>query len=148
MGDFIRSIVEIIEIFLNKVDKTFPIPLSQKQDLRSYAIKLAEKATLCYVEIDGTILSMAAGYTDNLKDNNAYIAIVATLCEEQGKGYAKKVINEFIDVCKRKEITAVNLYAVRDNVSAIEMYRRLGFVEWHLPDEPRPDDVHFIYYIN
>ena len=147
MGDFIRSIVEIIEIFLNKVDKTFPIPLSQKQDLHSYAIKLAEKATLCYVEIDNAILSMAAGYTDNLKDNNAYIAIVATLHEEQGKGYAKKVINEFIDVCRKKEIRAVHLYAVHDNVSAIEMYRRLGFVEWHLADEPRPDDMHFIYYI-
>lgn len=133
--------------FLKKVDCLFPIPLSEKQDLKILSEKLFEKGTIRVAMDDGKIISMVAGYTENMIDNRAYISVVATLEEYAGKGIAKKLIKEFIDVCKNKKIDAVHLYAVPSNVIAVNMYKNLGFVEWKLNDEPRKEDLHFIYYI-
>lgn len=40
--------LDMIEAFLLDVDMDFPIPLSDKVILNEYAVKLYEKATLCY----------------------------------------------------------------------------------------------------
>lgn len=139
--------IQKIEEFLISADKLFPIPLSQKQNLKAFAQKLAEKATICTACEDGKIVSMVAGYTDNVVDGLAYISIVASLPNTQGKGYASSLIKEFIRICKQKTIDAVHLYTTKTNDVAIKMYKKLGFVEWITPNEPRPEDLHLIYYI-
>ncbi len=137
-----------IEVFLNNVDRSFPTPISQKQDLHLYAKKLCYKATLCIKKNNQKeIVSLVAGYTENVSDNIAFISLVATLKSEQHKGLAKKLINEFISICKEKGLYAVNLYTDRSNFAAIKMYESIGFTEWKLDYEPRPNDLHFIYYI-
>lgn len=137
--------VEAVERFLQDVDTLFPVPLSQKQELSELAAKFAEKATICTVCEHGRITAMVAGYTDNVVNDMAYISVVATLPAAQGKGFASRLVREFVEIARQKPLTAVHLYAVRSNVPAIEMYRKIGFEEWFLPDEPRPDDVHLIY---
>lgn len=97
--------------FLQKVDQTFPIPLSQKQDLNCLAKKISEKATICVELENEEICSMVAGYTDNVINNIAYISIVATMLDAQGKGYASKLVKEFIEVAKEKQLQAVHLYS-------------------------------------
>ena len=139
--------VQNIEKFLFTVDTMFPVPLSQKQDLREFSKKLYDKATICYSSENGEICAMLAGYTDNVTDNIGYMSILATLPSARGKGYASALIKEFIDIASRKGIDAVHLYAVRDNTPAVRMYEKLGFEEWHIENEPRPDDLHLIYYI-
>jgi hypothetical protein len=42
--------VKQIERFLREVDRTFPIPLSQKQDLRELARKFHERASIASVK--------------------------------------------------------------------------------------------------
>lgn len=136
-----------IEDFLKEVDGTFPVPLSKKQNLKDFAKKLYEKATLT-VKCEGEkILSMAAGYTDNTPDNKGYLSIVATLNSSQGKGYAKKLVKEFIDICEKKGLDAVHLYAVKENIAAVSMYEKLGFSEYIADNETRPYDLHLIYRI-
>lgn len=139
--------VENIEVFLRKVDTTFPVPLSQKQNLHDFAIKLCQKATLCAESDEEKIVAMVAGYTENVIDNMAYISIVATVPEFQGRGLASKLIKDFISICEKKSIDAVHLYAVSENTAAIRMYEKLGFVLWNKHNEPRPNDAHLIYYI-
>lgn len=139
--------VEQLERFLRRVDGDFPVPLSHKQDLGEYACKLREKATLCAVLEEGEILSLAAGYTQNLAENKAYIAIVATLPEGRGRGLAPKLIREFLNICREKQICAVHLYAVPSNIPAMKMYKKMGFQKLALENEPRPEDAHLIYYL-
>ena len=131
--------------FLSTVDKLFPVPLSQKQNLQDFAIKLSEKANIHCIMQEDIIVSMVVGYTKNLTDNIAYISVVATLPEYQGKGYAKKLLSEFIEDCKSKAIKAVHLYTSVINTSAISMYKNFGFEEWVLSNESRPNDLHLIY---
>lgn len=139
--------VQEIESFLREVDYSFPVPLSQKQDLHSFACKLHEKATICAERADGIIQSMVAGYTDNLENGLAYVSIVATLKAYQGHGTATKLVCRFLDICRDKGFRAVHLYAVESNVTAIEMYRKIGFVRYEMENETRPEDAHLIYYI-
>lgn len=136
-----------IEAFLIKVDKSFPVPLSNKQNLKDFAIKLNEKATICIKEENGEILSMVAGYTESLENNIAYISVVATLENARGKGYAKALVKDFINICKKKRIKAVHLYTVATNLSAVKMYKSIGFGKFILENEPRKNDLHLIYYI-
>lgn len=136
--------VEQLRDFLVQVDHTFPIPLSQKQDLSDYARKLWEKATLCYELRGDRIISLVAGYTENVQNNIGYIAVVATLPEARGQHLASLLVQRFIRICREHRLSAVHLYTTPDNHAAKRLYRRLGFVNWELPDEPRPQDTHLI----
>lgn len=139
--------IDELEMFLHSVDYTFPIPLSKKQDLRLFAKKLVDKATLCAETENGEILSLVAGYTDHVINDIAYISVVATLPNARGKGYAQTLVKKFISIAKDKDLSAVHLYTVETNTAAVTMYRNLGFEDYILSDETRPDDLHLIYYI-
>lgn len=39
---------------------------------------------------------------------------------------------------------AIHLYADKENGAALNMYDKLGFVDWKINDEPRPEDKHLI----
>ena len=136
-----------IEIFLNKVDRLFPVYLSEKQNLCEFAYKLRNKATICAKLENGEIMSAVCGYTENVVNNAAYISIVATIPEAQGKGYASELVTQFIEIARNKGVDYVHLYAVPDNVGAMKLYKSLGFEEVILENEPRPHDAHLIYYI-
>ena len=133
--------------FLKKADQTFPTPLSDKHDLKSYAEKLYNQATLCYRLEEGEIVSLVAGYTENTTDKLSYIAIVATLPEVRGRHLASQLVSEFCEIAKQKNLAAVHLYTAADNETAKKMYYSLGFEEWHTPDEPRPQDCHLILFL-
>ena len=140
------AIQELYE-FLEKVDKLFPVPLSEKQNLKLLSEKFCTKGTLCTVIENKKLVSLVAGYTENIIDNMAYISVVATLPEYAGNGYAKKLVKKFIDKCRDNKIDAVHLYTVPSNVVAVNMYKSVGFEEWKAKDEQRKDDLHLIYYI-
>lgn len=131
-----------IEAFLRAVDDSFPVPLSQKQDLGEYARKLSQFATMCAVEKDGEIVAMAAGYTDR---DPAYLAILATLPQARGRGLGKTLVREFLEKSRQSGATYLHLYAVESNTPAMKLYESLGFTRWDMPNEPRKEDVHFIY---
>ena len=139
--------ISSIETFLRRVDRDFPIPLSQKQDLSAFAHKLSDLATICTVRNGSEILSMVAGYSENLTNGMAYVSIVATVPEARGHGFASKLMREFMDICVQKQLSALHLYAVSSNLPALSMYRQLGFELWDCPEESRPDDTHLIKYL-
>ena len=136
-----------IQVFLREVNADFPVPLSEKVDLDIYAEKLLQKATLCCEVENEAIVAMVAGYTDNISNGLAYIALVATLKSYRGKGLARKLVNEFLECCKQKSIKAVHLYTHHKNLAALRLYADLGFAEYVVLDEKRPCDVHLIYYL-
>lgn len=133
--------------FLKSVDKEFPVALSEKTDLKEYSKKLYRNATICFEVKNNRVVAMVAGYTENTVHNIAFVSIVAVLPSQRGKGLAKELLKEFICEADQKRLTAVHLYAVRENIRAMKLYQGLGFVEWFLENEYRKKDVHFIYYL-
>lgn len=139
---------EQIYEFLENVDCSFPVPISQKQNLYELAKKFEEKATICAEIRDKKICAMVAGYTDHVLNNLAYISVVATQEEYRGQGIANRLVKNFIKVAENKHLSGVHLYAATFNKIAINMYKKIGFIIYSIPDESRPEDIHLIYYIN
>ncbi|MBE5777390.1 MAG: GNAT family N-acetyltransferase [Clostridiales bacterium] len=132
--------------FLTEADRTFPVPLSEKQNLQTFADKLMELATLC-VRFDGdSIVSLIAGYTENVQNGMGYMSVAATLPVARGKGYAAALVQEFLQTARDKKLRGVHLYAVHENLPAMRMYAKLGFVPYVIENEPRPDDAHLVYW--
>lgn len=130
--------------YLENVDNLFPVPLSAKCNLEEFANKLLLKATLCPEIWDGEVVGLVAGYTDNLVNNMAYITTVAVDKKVQRHGIAYKLIDDFCKVCQKKKINKVHLYTDKSNIQAIQMYRKIGFTDFVLENEPRPDDLHLV----
>lgn len=129
--------------FILKVNNLFPVPLSEKTDLNNYAQKLISKGTLCYkINNQNEVISLVAGYTNDVDAKIAYISMVSTLPEYQGNGLAAELLKEFIDLCKEKQISFIHLYAVAENTRAVHMYEKLGFQSYVMKDETRPNDLH------
>lgn len=136
--------VKQIKKFLNTVDKDFPIPLSNRQNLDDLAQKFYEKATFCVKIKNGEIISAMIGYTDNLIEDFAYLSVVATLPTERGNGYATVLLKEFIGICRDKKVRAIHLYT---NKRAESLYRKQGFVDYVVVNETRPNDIHLVLYL-
>lgn len=137
--------------FLNSVDTTFPIPLSERQPLADYVNKLMRYGTLCAETRRDPqrlkIVSLCAGYTDNVTNNMGYISVVATLPSMYGKGLAKKCVTDFIEIAASKNLDAVHLHAVESNVAAVNMYRGLGFEKYNCDNETCPNKLHLILWL-
>ncbi len=135
--------------FLQVVDTHFPVPLSEKVDLAEYSRKLIERADLVAdISEKGDILALAAGYIRNAENGMAYIAIVATLSEVRGQGKAGHVVRQFMSKCREHHRKGVHLYAVASNIAAVRVYEKLGFETYQIENEPRPDDLHLVYWFN
>lgn len=132
--------------FLTVVNKDFPVALSEKVNLQEYAEKLSKKATVICIEQNDRIVSMVAGYTENNEGGLGYISVLATLPTQRGKGYAEKLLIEFIKQSATVGVTGIHLYAVESNDKAVKLYTKLGFKKYIIEDEKRPDDLHLIKY--
>lgn len=62
-------------------------------------------------------------------------------------GYGKVAVQGFIEKAKNAGMKAIHLYADKENKAALNMYGKLGFVDWIIPDERRPEDKHLIRWI-
>lgn len=133
--------------FIQSVDMLFSKPLSQRVDLLEYSQKLFNKATLCYILQEGKVIALTAGYTQQLLGSMAYISLVATLPENQGAGLACETVTQFIKTCRNMNLSAIHLYTTHDNEHAKHLYEKLGFRQWNIETEPRPEDLHMILYL-
>lgn len=57
-----------------------------------------------------------------------YIQEIAIFKEHQGKGYGRKLIDYFENVCKKKGITKISLHS-HNKSKAFKIYNKLGFKE-------------------
>ncbi len=75
---------------------------------------------------------VVAGYSITcVVKNTADIASIAVLPEHRGRHIASKLLTKTIAKVRRAGVGAVTLMVRRDNRSAIELYRRFGFVRTH-----------------
>ena len=130
--------------FLVKVERLFPVPLSEREPLTTLASKFEKYGTVSYVRENGKIIAICAGYTNDHEQRLGYISVVASLPEYANKGYGKIAVQDFIEKAKIAGMKAIHLYADKENNIALNMYVKLGFVDWIIPGELRPKDKHLI----
>ncbi len=137
-----------IRTFLEEVNFDFPVPISDKTSLDDLAEKFNRLGTVCCVCDEGRIIAMVAGYVENTTNGMGYISLVAVVKKARRLGLATKLVKEFLSEASKKPLNAVHVYTHKTNTAAIEMYKKIGFVLYEVEREPRPDDVHLIYYLS
>lgn len=116
--------------FLKKVERLFPVPLSEREQLIMLASKFEKYGTVSYVRENGKIIAICAGYTNDQVQRLGYISVVASLPEYTNKGYGKVAVQGFIEKAKNAGMKAIHLYADKENKIALICMERLGFVDW------------------
>lgn len=99
---------------------------------------------ISYVREQDRIVAMCAGYANDLQARRGYISVVAVLPEYSNKGYGKVAVQGFLEKAKSAGMLTVHLYADSKNSAALHMYEKLGFSDWNVVEEPRPNDKHLI----
>lgn len=133
--------------FLKRVEKLFPIPLSEKEQLTVLASKFQKYGTVSCVREGGKIIALCAGYINDQEERLGYISVVASLPEYTNKGYGQIAVQGFIDKAHDAGMKAIHLYADKENQSALNMYAKLGFIDWIVQNEPRPENKHLIKWL-
>ena len=137
--------------FLVDMDNAFTEPLSislRKQGitLENYAHKLATCATIIYEEDDkGDLKGIVAGYTNNLpEDRSSYITQVVTRAIYRGQGVCTRLLKEYQDFCRQKNIYSIWLTTHVLNAKAKNAYEKAGFIR---KKSDNNEQIKYVYYI-
>lgn len=113
---------------LEQVDGEFSPPLSQRLSLASYADKIIANAVIFPLIEAGRMTAFVAMYCNDPDGKTAYITMVATEPAGRGKGLASGLVGLAIHHARRRGFQQVALEVYRSNLSALNLYRKLGFV--------------------
>ncbi len=125
-----------------KIDRTFPIPLSEKTNLLLLAKKYMENGYLYLAMDDNLPVGMLGFYANDQETHKAYFSVLGVLESYRGQGIAKRILLYSLEFCKNKRMTSCFLYTHKTNAAAIAMYKKLGFVAEEDPN--RPHDIKFV----
>lgn len=123
-----RDKIDALIMFINKIDKDFPIPVSEKVDIIEYVRKLSENGTIYIAEHEMEIIGLCAGYMNDLQNNKAYISILGVDSSFRKKGIAKELVNHFIDKAYNSNMKKLFLETHKENISALNFYKKNGFI--------------------
>lgn len=115
---------DIIE-FLKKIDSLFKIPLSQKINLEEYSKKIISNADIFLAFDSESIVGIVVGYNNDKELKISNMSILVVLNEYQGKGIARKLVNNFLNLAKNKKMEKVKLSTV--DARALKLYESLNF---------------------
>lgn len=114
--------------FLHQVDFDFPIALSQKIDLESWAVKVLEIGLVVAAWQDGRIVGVAAGYANDTVWRKAFLSVLAVAQDARGAGVGGDLVVEFERECSRRGMRCVSLTTHSSNLAAKSLYCRLRYV--------------------
>ena len=113
--------------FLKQIDGTLPVPLSERVNLRNYAEKVLQFGQCITIEESGNIVAAVLFYCNDFQTKKAYITLLGTLPEYEGKGYATKLLKAAEEVAGRNGMRIMNLETERTNQKAISLYCKCGY---------------------
>ena len=111
--------------FLKKIDSLFKIPLSQKINLNEYSKKLIRYADVFLAFDNESIVGIFAGYNNDKVFKISNISVLGVLNEYQGKGIARKLINNFLKLAEEKKMKKVKVSTI--DMRALNLYKSLNF---------------------
>ena len=111
--------------YLNETDADFGVPLSQKIDFASFAEKILSKGHVYMVSEDNTYCAMICFYCNDIIEKKAYLPILSTKACARGKGYARLLIMQMINICSLYKMKHILCDSI--NPIAISIYKSFGF---------------------
>ena len=134
---------EIIVLdFINSVDKSFPVPLSERTDICVFAKKILKSAIILQAVINDEIVGLSSFYANDLVNMKAYLTFIAVKESYINMGIASKIINEMLTILREMNMFSVEVTTGSDNKAARHLYEKCSFKL----AEDRQERVQYIYY--
>ena len=127
------SEAEIAE-HLQSCDADFMPPLRVRVEIREYAQKIASKSTRFEAWSGGALVGLVATYCNDQETRIAHITSVSVLKGWTGKGIAARLLGQCIAHAKAVGMQQISLEVAGDNMPAIKLYEKNGFVAAKLND--------------
>lgn len=118
---------EVILQHLRECSDNFVPPLAKELDIYAYSEKIAEFAVLFEAWNDFRLVGLVAAYLNEDPPNSGFITNVSTLTSFSGRGIAKKLIENCLDVAAERGFSWIGLEVRSSNAAAIGLYQKLGF---------------------
>ena len=111
--------------FLSEIDEDFSPHLSTKVELHQYVVKIQRYAELV-IDEDRILRGLVVLYCNDTINYKAYISLVGVRKCFRGKGIARKMMTEAIQIAKDKKMKIIGIHS--NNKVALKLYKTLGFV--------------------
>ncbi len=127
---------------LGRLDRFFPIPLSEKTDLQTLTDKLFNKGKVL-LALDGeTPVGLIGFYANDAQTRQAYVSVVGVSEAYRGRGIARELLCRAMAYSREVGMAECRLYTHRSNTAAIRLYEGLSFEGQE--DAARPADILFV----
>ena len=121
------SVAEIKE-HLSRFDAKFVPPLSDRVDIYDYAKNITEMAMRFEAWSGDTLVGLLAAYCNDEQNHVAYVTSISVLKASTRKGVGTRLLKQCIVEAKVSGMQQINLEVASDNVLAIKLYEKCGFV--------------------
>ena len=109
-------------------DADFVPTLSERVKILNYAQKIASKATRFEAWVNDTLVGLVVAYCNDQETRVGYITSVSVMKMWTGKGIAARLIDQCVAHAKAAGMRQIGLEVAADNMPAIELYKKSGFM--------------------
>ena len=113
---------------LFQCDADFVPPLNTRVDINDYANKIVRKAVRFEAWSDSILIGLVAVYCNDHQVRIGYITSVSILKAWTKKGIAAHLMEQCVMYVKSSGMHEISLEVASDNVPAISLYEKNGFV--------------------
>lgn len=118
------QIKEILELFTPCLESL----RSGRTDITIMSEKLWRHGNVLIYQVEGKMIGFAAFYSNDFINHTAFLSLIAVLEEWRGKGIAKDILEEVINISRKKGMKRLRLEVNKANVHAIRFYTNRGMV--------------------
>ena len=112
---------------LKACDDTFMPPLSNRVELKAYALKIFDKANRFEAWQDVEMVGLIAAYCNDPEKKTAFITSVSVTPSCHGMGIASRLMEQCIRKLKSHSFKRLQLEVASNNLPAIRLYQKFGF---------------------
>ncbi|WP_106449800.1 GNAT family N-acetyltransferase [Trichococcus alkaliphilus] len=119
--------IRALIIFLNEINASFPVSLSEKIQIDEYAKKVLRLGLVMKMEQNNEIIGIITGYVNDTVTGNGYISVLGVSEHHRGKKIGSRLLQSFIDQARIEGMKKLSLFTHKDNQNALNMYLNHGF---------------------
>jgi GNAT superfamily N-acetyltransferase len=108
--------------------------LDTRVDIAEYSKKIFEKSVTFEAWKSNILIGLVAAYFNDASNHSGYVSTVSLKKEYIGSGIASELMSICIGYARRYNFKEINLEVHKDNIKAIHLYHKFGFLDFSNKD--------------
>lgn len=103
-------------------------------DLKKFSEKICNNGVCIVCETD-KVCGVIAFYANDCENHKAYITAVLVDSSVRGHGIGAKLMQTAEDLCRADNFSSISLEVAKENISAQNLYKKLGYKEYDFSEK-------------